>query len=141
MSENFINYRDGYKYQLAEDYKIKINIKPKESIDTEFIALNTDGILIVKSGYAWDGPSGPVIDSKKNLRGSLVHDALYQLMRQRKIAQAKYKDKADRLFEKLCKTDGVPASFARIYYEALKKLGKPATKPENAKKIYRAPKE
>lgn len=139
MTDKYIKYRSGYKYQLAKDYHIKISIKPKDNIDTQFIALDTKGNLIVKSGYAWDGPSGPVIDTDYNLRASLVHDALYQLMRQRKISRKKHKDKADKLFRTLCKEDGVPSAIAQIYYQALKKLGNPATDPKNAKKVKRAP--
>ncbi|MFH1982363.1 MAG: DUF1353 domain-containing protein [Pseudomonadota bacterium] len=140
MAENFIEYRTGYKYQLAEDYTIKIAIKPKADIDTQFIALDTNGNLTIKSGYAWDGTSGPVVDTDRNLRASLVHDALYQLMRKRKLSSQAHKDDADKLFRKLCVADGVPAAVAGIYYEALKKLGKPATDPKNAKTIHRAPK-
>jgi hypothetical protein len=33
-------------------------------------------------GYAWNGPSGPTLDTRNFMRGSLVHDALYQLMRE-----------------------------------------------------------
>jgi hypothetical protein len=139
VTDKYIKYRSGYKYQLAEDYHIKTSIKPNKDIDTQFISLDIDGSLVVKSGYAWDGTSGPVIDTDSNLRASLVHDAFYQLMRMRKISRKKYKDKADRLFRAMCKKDGVLPKIADIYYEALKKLGNPATDPKNAKEIHRAP--
>ncbi len=139
MTDKYIKYRSGYKYQLAEDYHIKISIKPKADIDIQFIALDTRGNLIVKSGYAWDGTSGPVIDTDNNLRASLVHDALYQLMRHKKLSRKQHKDKADKLFRTLSKEDGVLSAIAQIYYEALKKLGNPATDPKNAKKVKRAP--
>ncbi len=139
MTDKYIKYRSGYEYQLAEDYHITISIKPKEDIDTQFITLDTKGDLVVKSGYAWDGISGPVIDTDNNLRASLVHDALYQLIRQRKLSRKDHKDKADRLFKKMCKEDGVLSPIAHIYYEALKKLGNPATDPKNAKEVKRAP--
>lgn len=139
MTDKYIKYRSGYKYQLAENYHIQISIKPKADIDAQFIALDTKGYLTVKSGYAWDGTSGPVIDTDNNLRASLVHDALYQLMRKKNLSRKEHKDKADKLFRKMCKEDGVPSAVAHIYYEALKKLGKPATDPKNAKKVKRAP--
>jgi len=139
MTEKHIKYRSGYKYQLAEDYKIRTSIKPKAAIDTQFIALSAAGALTVKSGYAWDGTSGPVIDTDHNLRASLVHDALYQLMRQKKLSRKQYKDKADKLFKTLCKQDGVRAVRAHVYYLALKKLGNPATDPKNAKEVKQAP--
>ena len=140
MSNDFIEYRSGYKYQLANDYDIRITIKPTEDIDIQFISLDKKGNLKVKSGYAWDGTSGPVIDTDMNLRASLVHDALYQLMRLRKLKASEHKNKADKLFRTMCKQDGVSSMVAQVYYEALKKLGKPSTDPKNAKKIKRAPK-
>lgn len=71
MQDSFIKYRSGYKYQLDEDYKIQINIKPQKGVDEKFIKLDQVGNLIVVAGYAWDGPSGPVIDTKENMRASL----------------------------------------------------------------------
>lgn len=138
-SDRYIHYRSGYKHQLVEDYHIVTTIKPAEDITTDFITLDTQGNLTVKKGYAWDGVSGPVRDTDKNLRASLVHDSLYQLMRLRKISRKKYKDKADRLFQKHCREDGTPASLASLYYQALKKLGNPSTKPESIKSIKSAP--
>ncbi len=139
MTDKHIRYRSGYKYQLARDYHIKTSIKPKVDIDTQFIALDLQGNLTVKSGYAWDGTSGPVMDTHHNLRASLVHDAFYQLMRQRKLSRKQYKDKADKLFRRICRKDGVSPVIAQVYYQVLKKLGNPAADPKNAKKVKRAP--
>ncbi|MGH7536144.1 MAG: DUF1353 domain-containing protein, partial [Gemmatimonadales bacterium] len=78
-----IQYRTGYKYQLAADYTVLLAFGPAENIKTEYIcfvrSLQGRGYLTVKEGYAWDGPSGPTVDTKDFMRGSLVHDALYQL--------------------------------------------------------------
>ncbi|MCH7815284.1 MAG: DUF1353 domain-containing protein [Proteobacteria bacterium] len=140
MAKPFIKYRSGYKYQLASNYSIKTNIKPKKNVPGNFIKLDKAGKLTVMAGYAWDGPSGPVVDTKENLRASLVHDALYQLMRNRHLTAKQHKDKADRLFKKICIQDGVPKVTAQIYYLGLKLGGKPATDPKNKKKVRRAPK-
>ncbi len=85
MATKRIAYRSGYKYQLAKAYSIGINIKPGKDIKTKFIKLDRTGKLTIVGGYAWDGPSGPVVDTKENMRASLVHDALYQLMRNGKL--------------------------------------------------------
>ena len=58
-----ITYKGGYKYQLKEMYCVTIDIKPVTAIHTDYIDLNTDGILTIFKGYAWDGPSGPTIDT------------------------------------------------------------------------------
>jgi len=139
-TRRFIRYRGDYKYQLAEHYKIDIAIKPKEDIKTEFINLDVNGELTIKQGYAWDGPSGPVIDTKENLRASLVHDALYQLMRNKELVTRTHRKATDKIFKDLCKMDGVSNFRASMYYKALRKFGRPAASPENKKKIRRAPK-
>jgi hypothetical protein len=69
-----------------------------------------------------------------------VHDALYQLMRQKKLSAKAYKDKADKTFKNICIKDGVPKKIAAAYYYGLKIGGKPSTDPKNKKKIHKAPK-
>ncbi len=141
MTRGYIRYRGDYKYQLASEYRIKINILPAEDIFTDFIDLKEDGELRVKNSYAWDGPSGPVIDTKENLRASLVHDALYQLMRLEELSSRTYRKTADKIFRNICKKDGVSSISANVYYKALRRFGKPATSPENKRKIRRAPRQ
>lgn len=140
MTDKHIFYRSGYKYQLAKDYCIETRIRPPKEIEMQFISMKKDGTMIVKNGYAWDGTSGLIIDTDGNLRASLVHDALYQLMRNGKLKpRKKYKDKVDKLFRRMCKDDNVLSPIAQLYYEALKKLGNPSTEPANIKKTYTAP--
>ncbi len=139
-TEGYIRYRSEYKYQLAESYAIKIPIRPKDDIETDFINLDTDGNLQIKNGYAWDGPSGPVIDTDENMRASLVHDALYQLMRNKELSTRTHRKAADQLFKDICKDDGVSNFRASVYYKALRKFGKPAASPQNKKIVHRAPK-
>jgi hypothetical protein len=140
-TEGYISYRSDYKYQLAESYTINISIEPKSDITTEFIDLDSSGKLLVKNGYAWDGPSGPVIDTKENLRASLIHDALYQLMRNKGLIARTHRKAADQIFKDICKADGVSNFRASVYYKALRKFGKPAASPENKKVVVRAPKQ
>ena len=73
----YISYKSGYKYQLYEDYAVMIGMIPPDDVVTDYIELNSDGLLTIRKGYAWDGPSGPTIDTLNFMRGSLVHDALY----------------------------------------------------------------
>lgn len=141
MTDPFILYKSGYKYQLDADYRIKTAIKPDEDVKGDYIDLDLTGNLTIKRGYAWDGTSGPVIDTDENLRASLVHDAFYQLMRNRKLKSTVHKVPADKLFRNMCKQDGVPSPVAQLYYFALEKMGKPSTDPANAKPICRAPEE
>jgi len=134
-----MKYRSGYKYQLAEDETFSFTgILAGEDIITEFISLFKDGMLIVHKGYAWDGPSGPTWDRKENMRGSLAHDALYQLMRQEKIGQH-WRPKADAYMAKCCIDDGMMENWANLYKRELGKFAGFAADPHNAKKIYEVP--
>ena len=133
-----IYYREGYKYQLAKEYAIKIDIKPISDIFTDYINLSIYGWLVIKAGYAWDGPSGPAIDTKNFMRGSLVHDALYALMREGKLDRC-HKDDADRILEQLCKEDGMWGIRAWWVYVGVSKFGAKATTEEGENPTVRAP--
>lgn len=140
-TEGFIKYKSDYKYQLAEDYKVMVSIKPTSLLISDYIELDTHGNLLIKKGYAWDGPSGPVKDTHENMRGSIVHDALYQLMREGKLSTRTHRKAADQIFKDICKEDGVSAIRASAYYKALQKFGRPAASPENKKLVCRAPRD
>ena len=60
--------------------------------------------------YAWDGPSGPTIDTKNSLRASLVHDIFYQAIRNGVIPDS-YRRLADKEFRLILKEDEM--SFIR----------------------------
>ena len=135
-----IRYKDGYKYQLNAEYRQQINILPETDVDTPYIRLTTSGELTIAKGYAWDGPSGPTIDTKNFMRGSLVHDALYQLMRGNYLDKEKCKQPADRLLQQMCKQDGMSAIRAWWVYQGLKIGGGAAADSDNAKQLIHAPK-
>ena len=135
----FIAYKSGYKYQLKKDYIAAIAIKPVTPIDTDYLALTLGGSLTVKSGYAWDGPSGPTLDTLNFMRGSLVHDALYQLMRERLLDHDTHREIADRLLEQICKEDGMSSPRAWLVYQSVRLFGDPAADPANDKPLVRAP--
>jgi hypothetical protein len=116
-----IYYREGYKYQLAEDYYVRVPIKGY-SVAADFLYLDPSGMLVIKRGYAWDGATGAP-DFKVVMRGSLVHDALYQLMRLGKIPKT-YKTIADRVFKLICEEAGAYSITAEIYWRGVDIFGK-----------------
>ena len=138
-----ISYKKDYKYQLVETYTVKIPITPKEDVfsPSEFIALTANGLLTIKKGYAWDGPSGPAIDTLNFMRGSLVHDALYQLMREKLLDQNTTRKPADQLLQKMCKADGMSAFRAWWVYNILRIAGSFASVSNSHRPIVKAPKE
>ncbi|GAG33051.1 unnamed protein product [marine sediment metagenome] len=116
-----IKYRSlhAYKYQIMEDYEFQLDVTKCGPLnldalgDAFFLCLLADGMLMVMEGYAYDGPSGPTIDTENSMRASLVHDALYQLMRLGVLPQSAKKH-ADQLLYDLCVEDGM--SKFRAYY-------------------------
>lgn len=133
-------YRElrAYKYQLVDDYEIRINIIPPRDLICKFIVLTSQGKLYIKKNYAWDGPSGPTIDTKNFMRGSLVHDALYQLMRLGELDYKVYRQQADELLRDMCREDGMSSFRSWYVYQGVRMFGegnaRPVREPE-VKKI------
>lgn len=127
-----IKYRDGYKYQLVEPYRTTVGIRPEATVSHEYIKLTPDGVLSIRKGYAWDGPSGPTIDSRNFMRGSLVHDALYQLIGEGLIPLAE-REQADKELRRICLEDGMSEARAWWVYQAVRIFGNTAAAtPEKA---------
>jgi hypothetical protein len=133
-----MKYRDGYKYQLAEDEVFQTEIFPDSDIETKFIALTRHGVLTVRAGYAWDGPSGPTWDDKTNMRGSLLHDALFQLMREKYLDQSWFHP-ANQEFVDCCKQDGMNPVRAWAYFEAVDSFSSYYASPRSEKPPKTAP--
>lgn len=130
---NHIVYKKGYRYQLHETYIESIEIKPLNDIITEFIELTYEGNLIIKRGYAWDGPSGPTIRTKNFMRGSLVHDALYQLMREKYLDHNLYRKVADMILRRIIIKDGMSSVRALWVYYAVRLFADHASNPNSYK--------
>lgn len=134
-----IRYRKGYKYQLAEGYHLQLDhIRPVAPVDTPYISLSETGLLIIKRGYAWDGPSGPTIDTKDAMRAALVHDALYQLMREGHV-ERQWRDETDALFYSILLADGMNPVRAKLWYDAVRVFAAAFIDPANERQIITAP--
>ncbi len=139
LSQRTVRYKSGYKHQLVETYECQVLIMPGLTFDSRFISLSEEGLLTVKVGYAWDGPSGPVLDRKSTMRAALVHDALYQMMRQGALDAKKWREPADALFRQMCIEDGVWRWLAAVYYRALRRFGESAASAYSMKEVHEAP--
>ncbi len=127
-----IVYKGDYKYQLKKSYVIHIPISLSNPIHTDFICLETSGELTIKEGYAWDGATcAPDIPSI--MRGSLVHDALYQLMRRSEngLDDNIHREPADRILQDICKEDGMLVIKAWLVYIVVHHFAAPAADPAN----------
>jgi hypothetical protein len=122
-----------YKYQLMDDYTIQIDMQPIKRIRrklTKFLSLSPHGVLSIREFYAWDGPSGPAIDTRDFMRGSLVHDALYQLMREGVLNYKVHKKRADEILRELCLKDGMCSFRAWCVYQGVRIFGTKGARPK-----------
>ena len=131
-----ILYRKGYKYQLAKTYAEQTPVRPPEDIHGDFYEILSTGLVVAKMGYAWDGASGPTIDTRSFMRGSLVHDILYQAIGEGRLALS-WRPTADRELYRICREDGMWKFRAHYVLRAVRKLGGVWRK---TKKIRSAPK-
>ena len=110
-----------YKYELLDEYTIATPLRGYV-VDTQFLRLRADGVLIMHSGYRWDGASGPAIDTDTFMRGSLVHDALYQLIRLGRVSLDE-RPAADRLLYDIVREDGMWSIRAAWVYAGVRLFG------------------
>jgi hypothetical protein len=131
-----MKYGSGFKYQLTENFTIQTAIYPEATVEWLFVTLHDTGLLEIRKGWAWDGPSGCTLDTRDSMIAALVHDALYALM-QRQLLSWRWRIDADQLFHALLIENGMWSWRARYWYRAVRELGYAfAHKP---KKIRTAP--
>ena len=132
-----VRYRDGFRFQLAEPFQVQTGITVACPGNT-FVGLDASGVLTLAAGYAWDGASGPIKQDATVIRASLVHDGLFQLMRDHGLP-ACHRITADKLLRTMCKEDGMPAWQAWIVYVAVRTFGGRFADPSSRKPILEAP--
>lgn len=76
-----LRWTEGYKYRTSETFWIFTNLRPFTEVTVGRITITTEGLMIIASGYSWDGPSGPTFDTKSFMPGGIVHDAGYEVLR------------------------------------------------------------
>jgi len=135
-----ITYRSlaRYKYSLMEPHVAETGFEIAKAVATHhgWIRMGRAGRVTIKKAYAWDGPSGPTVDTKDFMRGALVHDALYQLMREKLLAQ-KMRKPADRLLWQMCREDGMSKLRADYVYHAVRAFGASSARPPKKRKEIR----
>jgi hypothetical protein len=124
-----------YKYQLMDDYSVQLDIKPTQDIKFRFLSLSSEGLLTIRKFYAWDGPSGPTIDTRDFMRGSLIHDALYQLMRLNALDYKIYRKRADEILKEICLEDGMCWFRAWYVYQMVQLFAEGAARPREEPEV------
>lgn len=119
---------DGYYCDLHELESIKTEIKGF-SFDTPWYGLRQTGWLIIAKHYAWDGPSKPAIRTRNFMMGSLVHDVLYQAMREGHLPRTQRKA-VDQELRRICLEQGMSKIRAWWVYHFVRIMGKRFALPE-----------
>jgi hypothetical protein len=125
-----IRYKEKstYKYTLYEGVLFETGIRVDRSFDIGPLKMQLGGTLVISAGYSWDGPSGPTIDTKTFMRGSLIHDAIYQLIREGALTLMDRK-RADDLLKEICLEDGMARFRAWYVYKIVREFGGKHCKP------------
>ena len=133
------NERGKNVYTLSQN-----NVCVQTSLDSrlvgnDFISLNNEGLLTIREGYSWNGMT-KCPDSKNTMFPSLVHDALYQMMRidfskdfndKRIDGRYRFRKEADKLLVRLCRQNGINRFIASIIYIFVRPGGKFYSKNTN----------
>jgi hypothetical protein len=126
-----------WKYELLEDYWFNTPIIGCE-INSPFLRLEKTGMLYLTKGYAWNGASGPAIDTKTIMRGSLGHDGCYECGNLG--APERFRDQVDLFFIDICRADGMWKARREWVYLAVKTFARRAwTHPDKPPEILEAP--
>ena len=138
-------YKGSYKYLLAQSAAYETGIR-SDGFGLAFCSISPGGRLTILSGYAWDGPSGPTIDTPSFMRGSLFHDALYQLLRETGFGngtdssslhdQRRYR--ADQILLEVCIEDGMWRWRADWVFRGVR-VGGGHSAAVKKRKVYTAP--
>lgn len=133
-----LKYTEGYKYQVAEDYVAMTPVKGVH-IEDKYFTLHKSGLLVVNEGCAWDGASGPTIDTKASMSPSLEHDMFCRAMRDRRLSYARWQDTINEFFRQRCKEAGMWGWRADLWHAGVEfgDAGNPAQGPD--RKILTAP--
>ena len=150
-------YRGGYKYVTHERFTCLVHVGglglpggvEHRVVANEWLTLRLLGdgwaLLTVRAGYAWDGTTGPSVDTRSMMIPSLAHDALYQLIAEGllkpadawvAVADANFK----RLYLKMVSRRGLrwyERLRARWSYWAVDHFGH--ARPEDARPVLSAP--
>jgi len=145
---DLIHYRKlrGYKFSTTRDLTFVLDWPAAENWTAEPLGIALpEGICIGKwvglesehldiaAGYAWDGASGPAINTKNWLRASLVHDALYQLMRSGQLDYTRYRLVVDQIMLEMLLEDRMWKPRACTAFWAVRRFGEKYARPDGGK--------
>ena len=105
-------------YTLTRALSFATNVRPPFAIVMHYAALNQDGLLTLRPGFSWDGPSGPCPALICLMRASAGHDAFCRMIRAGSLPK-KLQRRVDRFFYRIAREDATPLMIATVTYLAL----------------------
>ena len=136
MKGDKISYRGGYKYSLWEDYRVQTDIKGF-AVDHRLFRLDPDGWLTIMADYPWDGVTG-FLDLRCLVRGSLVHDSIYEMLRLALLPHYPCFHLANRELRKIALEDDCPNWMADCVFWFVERKGSAFARRQQPK-ILKAP--
>jgi len=129
-----LSWSPKYKYEVTEELEyyalIRSGLKSGFIWSNGYVRIEIISDRCVKltlfEGYAWDGASG-AIDTDTWMLASLIHDALYQLMRERVISR-RCRGDADKEMYGICVAEGMFIFRAWYSYHGVRQFGAKYTK-------------
>ena len=118
----------SWKYVLHVDFHHILAFGPLH-VEGELYRVR-GSILTVKAGYAWDGASGPTLDTEDSMTAGLVHDVLYQAMREGNLRSV-YRRQTDREFRRILKRDGMSWLRRWVWWLGVRVCGSQFTREES----------
>lgn len=119
-----MKYYDGLYYQLAEPEQYQSNLRPPQDMRIRFAVLRVTGLIEVAPGYAWNGADWSM-DTDTNIRGSMFHDIICEMMAAGLLDRATYWDQAADMYYDICLAAGMSeerAAVDRMFMKAYKGL-------------------
>lgn len=113
--------RGRRRHTLKEVYTINTGLETK-GFQSEKITLHTNGLLTLAQGFEWNGATG-IVDAKCFMRGSAVHDALYELIKQG-VLNKSHRKQCDKLMRRIFHEDGTPWILSQLAYFGVRLVGR-----------------
>lgn len=112
----------GKQYVLLADYEYHNYLLPNKLAIVGFIEVRPN-ILLIKAGFKWDGPSGFLtVHTENGMRGSLVHDPIYTLIKEG-IYPKSFRKQSDKILVEICREDGMSWLRSSVWYIAVRMYG------------------
>lgn len=129
-----LKYKEGYWYQTLDWQRVQLPFDcPDYEGDGNWVMIRK-GWLMTRVGYAWDGASFVMFKwfgtPRAWLVPSLVHDALYQAIREGALGR-QYRDDVDRMFYAQLRARGVSWLVALVAYYCVRVGGNFAVRKTN----------